>query len=68
MYYAYILHSERHPDRRYVGFTRDLKGRLADHSTGKNPSTQHGRPWHLTFYAAFEQKDDALEFERYLKT
>jgi putative endonuclease len=68
MYYAYILQSERHPKRLYVGFSSDLKTRISDHNDGKNVSTRTGRPWKLVFYAAFQEKAEALAFEAYLKT
>jgi putative endonuclease len=68
MYYAYILQSERQTNRIYIGFSSDLKTRLSDHNDGKNLSTKTGRPWKLVFYAAFQEKSEALAFEAYLKT
>ena len=68
MYYVYILQSEKEAGRRYVGFSADLRSRVADHNSGKNVSTRNGKPWSLLFYAAFERKMDALAFEEYLKT
>ena len=68
MYYVYLLRSERRPLRTYVGFSADLKKRLADHNAGRNTSTKIGRPWKVVFYAAFEGEDEAKEFEEYLKT
>ena len=68
MFYVYILHSARDPGRRYVGFSSDLKRRLADHNTGNNASTRSGKPWKLSFYAGFPDKEDAMRFEAYLKT
>jgi len=46
----------------------DLRKRLKVHNDGGNPHTMKFRPWKLIFYAAFENKERALEFERYLKT
>ena len=68
MYYVYRIRSEINPQQHYVGFTEDLKKRLKSHNKGSNKSTAPFRPWKLEFYAAFEDKDRALEFERYLKT
>ena len=68
MFYVYLLRSSKAQDRRYVGFTVDLRQRLKDHNSGKNPSTKVGRPWEVAWYAAFEQKETALAFEKYLKT
>ncbi|WP_338690371.1 GIY-YIG nuclease family protein [Haloferula helveola] len=68
MFYAYILRSEKHPDRFYYGFTTDLKTRLLAHNRGENLSTRHGCPWMLAWYGAFEKEPDAVAFEAYLKT
>jgi len=68
MYYVYILKSENFSKQTYIGFTKDLRKRLKAHNDGGNPHTSKFRPWQLIFYSAFENKDRALEFERYLKT
>ena len=68
MFYAYIIESEAHRNRRYIGFTADLRTRVEDHNLGRNVSTKMGRPWKLVFYAAFQEKADAMSFESYLKT
>jgi len=68
MYYVYILRSESSREQTYIGFTMDLRERLKVHNDGGNPHTVRFRPWKLIFYAAFENKERALEFERYLKT
>ena len=68
MYYVYILQSEHNPKRYYTGFTRNVKKRVAEHSSGKNISTHLLRPWRLKSFVAFMDKDRAHAFERYLKT
>lgn len=68
MYYVYCIESEGDADRRYVGFSEDLRQRVLDHNRGCNPSTAPFRPWKLRGYLAFDTKVQALEFERYLKT
>ncbi len=68
MYYVYRIQSVDSPDRFYTGFSADLKQRMRDHDNGNNRSTASFRPWKLVFYAAFESKESALEFEGYLKT
>jgi putative endonuclease len=68
MYYVYRIQSERDDSRNYTAFTEDLKKRLNAHNRGSNTSTAPYRPWKLVFYAAFDQKETALDFERYLKT
>lgn len=50
MFYVYCLRSERYPRFRYVGFSADLKTRLADHNRGCNPSTAPFQPLTLEGY------------------
>ena len=68
MFYVYCLVSESALDRRYVGFTADLRQRVSDHNRGCTPSTAGHRPWRLKGYVAFDTKPAALAFERYLTT
>ena len=39
MHYVYLLVSEKDPTKRYVGFTDDLKQRLATRNDGKSKHT-----------------------------
>ncbi len=68
MHYVYLIESTSHPDRRYVGYSEDLRKRVADHAAGKNVSTAPYRPWRLHAYLAFSTKTRALAFEKYLKS
>ena len=68
MFYAYILRSEKNPERLYYGFSSDLKKRLNIHNQGGNLSTKTGAPWALARYGGFESESTAIDFERYLKT
>ena len=52
----------------YVGFTEDLERRLVDHDQGKDAHTAKFRPWRIKTYVAFANREQALAFERYLKT
>jgi predicted GIY-YIG superfamily endonuclease len=52
----------------YVGFTGDLKVRLASHNAGQNTSTALHRPWNLVGYLAFRDERKAVAFEKYLKS
>ena len=67
MYYAYVIERQKNEDL-YKGFCSDLKRRLKEHNNGDNESTRNGRPWKLIHYEAFQNKDDAIERERFLKT
>jgi putative endonuclease len=68
MFYVYMLHSIDHPKHRYIGFTSDLKKRLAAHNNGESVHTAKYKPWKLVGYQAFEDKQRAMDFEKYLKT
>jgi putative endonuclease len=68
MCYVYLLFSVDHPNQRYIGFTADLKTRLASHNRGESVHTNKYKPWALVSYQAFSNKEKALEFEKYLKT
>ena len=67
MHYVYLIESETEPAKRYVGFSDDLKQRLADHNSGKSKDTLAGRPWRLVTYLGFGDRAKALAFERHLK-
>ena len=68
MTYVYILQSIEMPDQLYIGWTTDLRNRLAAHNSGKSSHTKKFRPWKIVFYAAFSSKQKAIQFERYLKS
>ncbi len=68
MAYVYILRSEQHPDRHYVGVTRDLRNRLKKHNAGEVAHTSKYAPWAIKTYIAFSDEKQALAFEKYLKS
>lgn len=68
MHNVYIIQSESHPSQTYVGYSTNMKQRLSNHNVGYGQHTSKYRPWKLQFYAAFEEKQKALEFEAYLKS
>jgi predicted GIY-YIG superfamily endonuclease len=63
MFYVYFLESLEHQER-YIGLSRDIKTRFADHNAGKSPHTSKFRPWRLVTYLAFSDEAKAVEFER----
>lgn len=66
--YVYILQSESEPDHFYIGFTEDLKARLAKHNEGGVPHTAKFRPWRIKTVVAFTDPEKAKCFEKYLKS
>ena len=68
MHYVYLLRSQSDSTRRYVGMTADLARRIAQHNSGKCVHTRRYLPWGLETYLAFSTRDQAVSFERYLKS
>jgi predicted GIY-YIG superfamily endonuclease len=68
MKYVYILESTAFPDRYYVGLTDNLRARLDKHNAGSVPHTSKYTPWRLKTYVAFSDGEQAVCFERYLKS
>ena len=66
MYYVYILKSLK-DESLYFGSTENLKKRLNEHNTGKSIYSTTKKPYKLIWYCAFQNKTQALIFEKYLK-
>ncbi len=67
-FYVYILQSQANPPHFYTGFTENLDSRLAHHNSGGDPHTATYRPWRIKTAIAFTDREQALAFERYLKS
>jgi putative endonuclease len=65
--YVYVPRSQR-DGQFYVGFTGDLKQRLAQHNAGRVESTRGRAPLELIYYEACRDQRDATSRERYLKS
>ena len=65
-WYVYVLRSLIDGER-YIGFTSDLRKRMADHARGKSFATAPRRPLELIYYEACKMESDALRRERYFK-
>ena len=66
-YYTYVLRSIK-DEQLYIGFTNDLKNRIAMHNTGKVDATKSRRPLELVYYEACKEEKLALKREKYFKT
>jgi predicted GIY-YIG superfamily endonuclease len=64
---VYLLQSVKHPSKRYLGLTDDLKRRLAEHNAGKSSHTAAYRPWEVVVALYFRDTAKAEAFEQYLK-
>ena len=66
--FVYILRSDSDPGRHYVGVTSDIDKRLEWHNHGPNGHTVEHRPWSLAVVITLPSEEQALRFERYLKS
>lgn len=67
MYYTYIIYSNK-LNKKYIGYSENLKKRINEHNKGDCKFTAKGKPWKLIYYEAFESKKDALAEEKFLKS
>lgn len=67
MFYTYILKSFK-DDKLYVGWTDNLKHRVANHKKGLVISTRNRLPLELIYYEACKDKKKAMIREKYFKT
>lgn len=66
MTYVYLLRSKT-TNEIYIGSTRDLRRRFAEHNSGRSFSTARGIPWELLYYEAYQSERDARRREHQLK-
>jgi predicted GIY-YIG superfamily endonuclease len=66
--FVYVLQSEADPTRHYVGVADDPHARLAWHNKGPCGYTTAHRPWSISVSIEFRAEQQALRFERYLKS
>ncbi len=67
MHYTYILFNQI-IKKYYIGYSHDLKQRLEQHNANKVLTTANKGKWDLHCYLAFNSKEKALAFEKYLKS
>lgn len=67
MFYVYVLRSVADKGC-YIGFSTNLRRRLAEHQAGASFATSYRGPWQLVYYEAYLEQEDALGRERYLKS
>jgi len=68
MHYIYLIQSVKFPNKKYIGYTINLKERFNRHNRAGFKHTTRYRPWRLVACLAFDDQDKALAFERYLKS
>ena len=67
MFYIYILKSII-DQQFYTGFSSNLRKRIREHHLGNVISTKNRRPLELIYYEVYQNKDNALKREKFLKT
>jgi len=67
LFYVYVLESLK-DNKRYIGYTTNLKKRLEEHLTGKSFSTKSRLPMKLIYFEACTNQQDAERREEYFKT
>ena len=67
MYTTYVLKSLK-ARRFYTGFTENLERRLNEHNSGKSSYTKRFMPWEVIFSKHFPEKQEAIKYEKYLKS
>ena len=67
MHYTYVLQSAS--DRGlYIGYSGNLRRRLAEHQAGAAPASRFRGPWRLIYYEAYIEESDARGRETFLKS
>ena len=67
-FYVYILSNfKKKKLTTYVGYTKDIKKRLALHNKGKGAKFTRGRQWKLIYKETFKTKKEAISREYYIK-
>jgi len=67
MCYVYLLHSAK-DNGFYIGFSTNLKRRLAKHTQRAAFATKSRGPWKLIYYEAYIKREDAEGREKFLKS
>ncbi len=67
-YFVYLIISKnKHKNLSYVGYTNNLKKRLAKHNASKGAKFTRGRKWILAYSISYDSKSKAMSEEYKLK-
>tara|TARA_Y100000591_G_scaffold319501_1_gene331636 strand:+ start:222 stop:485 length:264 start_codon:yes stop_codon:yes gene_type:complete len=66
-YHVYMLISQSGKPVTYVGYTSNLKKRIALHNTSKGAKFTKGRKWKLIYKEKHRSKKEAISREYYIK-
>ncbi len=65
-FYVYVLESLK-DDKRYIGYTNNLKRRIEEHKKGLSFATKFRLPFKLIYFEGCINNEDAKRRENYLK-
>ena len=67
-FYVYLIKTIKgFKNKSYVGFTNNIKSRIAKHNSNKGAKATKGYKWELVFKKIFRNKSYALSYEYKLK-
>lgn len=66
MFFTYTLISTKTREY-YIGYTKNVAGRLKLHNDRKVISTKHGSPWKIFHREEFKTEQEAIKRERQIK-
>ena len=66
-FYVYMLKSKGAKSVTYVGYTKNLKKRIAQHNSSKGAKFTKGRKWKLIYKEKLNSKSEAISREYYIK-
>jgi putative endonuclease len=67
MHHVYLIECDPH-HKWYIGYTTDLKRRLAEHNAHRSTATAREQSWRLIYCESYVHKMDALGREKFLKS
>ena len=68
LFYVYLIKTIKgFKNKSYVGFTNNIKSRIAKHNSNRGAKATKGYKWELVFKKVFKNKSNALSFEYKLK-
>ncbi|KKT23247.1 MAG: GIY-YIG catalytic domain protein [Candidatus Nomurabacteria bacterium GW2011_GWF2_43_8] len=67
MFFVYVLKSQSYK-KSYVGHTDNLDRRLKEHNSERNNLTRRYMPWNIVYTEKYDNIDDAVKREKFLKT
>ena len=65
-FYVYMLKSKGAKSVTYVGYTKNLKKRIAQHNSSKGAKFTKGRKWKLIYKEKLNSKSEAISREYYI--